>query len=99
MIGALQWMVTIGRFDILTSVMTMSGFRVAPRKGHLEGLKRIYGYLSKVRHAAIRIRTEEPHYSDLPEIEHDWSRSVYGEVNEVVPTDAPEPLGNHVTTT
>jgi hypothetical protein len=25
MIGALQWMVTIGHFDILTAVMTMSG--------------------------------------------------------------------------
>jgi hypothetical protein len=36
MIGALQWMVTTGRFHILTSVMIMSGFRNAPRKGHLE---------------------------------------------------------------
>ena len=48
MIGALQWMVMIGRFDIITAVMTMSGFRVAPRKGHLERLQRIYGYLSKM---------------------------------------------------
>jgi hypothetical protein len=30
MIGALQWMVTIGRLDITTAVMTMSGFRAAP---------------------------------------------------------------------
>jgi hypothetical protein len=60
-------------------------------KGLLERLK-IYGYLLKMRHAAIRIYTEEPDYSDLPEIEHDWSRLVYGEVNEVVPTDASEPL-------
>jgi hypothetical protein len=30
MIGALQWMVTIGRFDIITAVMTMSSFRAAP---------------------------------------------------------------------
>ena len=36
MIGALQWMVTIGRFDIITAAMTMSGFRAAPRKGHLD---------------------------------------------------------------
>jgi hypothetical protein len=36
MIGSLQWIVTIGRFDIHTAVMTMSGFRVAPRVGHLE---------------------------------------------------------------
>jgi hypothetical protein len=34
MIGALQLMVTIGRLDITTAVMTMSGFRVAPRAGH-----------------------------------------------------------------
>jgi hypothetical protein len=64
MIGALQWVVSIGRFDVITAVMTMSGFRVAPRKGHLDRLKRIYGYLSKMRHASIRIRTEEPDYSD-----------------------------------
>jgi Reverse transcriptase (RNA-dependent DNA polymerase) len=34
MIGALQWIVTIRRFDINTAVMTMSGFRIAPRVGH-----------------------------------------------------------------
>ena len=99
MIGALQWMVTIGRFDIITPVMTMSGFRVAPRKGHLDRLKRIYGYLSKMRHAGIPIRTDEPDYSDLPDLEHDWSRSVYGEISEILPHNAPEPLGNYVTLT
>jgi hypothetical protein len=99
MIGALQWMVTIGRLDITTAVMTMSGFRVAPRIGHLERLKRIYGYLSKMRHSAIRVRTEEPDYSDLPDMEHDWARSVYGEISELVPQDAPEPLGKPVTLT
>jgi hypothetical protein len=31
MIGALQWSVNIGRFDVNTAVMTLSGFQVAPR--------------------------------------------------------------------
>ena len=31
LIGALQWVVTIGRFDVTTAVMTLSGFRAAPR--------------------------------------------------------------------
>ena len=97
LIGALQWVVTIGRFDVITAVMTLSGFRVAPRKGHLERIKRIYGYLSKMRHATIRVRTEEPDYSDLPDPAYDWSKSVYGEIKEMLPTDAPEPLGNYVT--
>jgi hypothetical protein len=35
MIGCLQWAVSLGRFDIQTAVMTMSRFRVAPRKNTL----------------------------------------------------------------
>jgi hypothetical protein len=99
MIGALQWMVTIGRFDILTAVMYMSSFRAAPRVGQLERLKRSYGFLSKMRHAVLRIHTEYPDYLDLPDLEHNWSQSVYGEITEVIPQDAPETLGKDVTTT
>jgi uncharacterized protein YciI len=46
LIGSLQWLITLGRFDIATAVMSMSRFRVAPREGHLDRLKRIYGYIS-----------------------------------------------------
>ena len=35
LIGSLQWNITIGSFDIQTSVMTLSSFRAAPRRGHL----------------------------------------------------------------
>jgi hypothetical protein len=54
----MEGIVTIGRFDINTAVMTMSGFRIAPRVGHLNRLNRIYGYLLKMKHASIRVRTE-----------------------------------------
>ena len=74
-------------------------FSYCPQKGHLERLRRIYGYLSKMRFAAIRLRTEEPDYSDIPEHEYDWSNSVYGSLGEITPTDAPEPLGKFVTLT
>jgi hypothetical protein len=42
MIGSLQWIVTIGRFDIHTVVMTMSGFCINPEIGHLERLRHIW---------------------------------------------------------
>jgi hypothetical protein len=90
MIGALQWMATIRQLDITTAVMTMSGFRVATCTVHLERAKQLYGYLSKMRHLAIYVHTNEPDYSDLPEMEHDWSQSVYGEISELIPQ---EPLG------
>ena len=99
LIGTLQWCISLGRFDIATAVMTLSSFRVAPRVGHLDRLKRICGYLCKFRHACIRIRTEEPDYSDLPKKEYDWARSVYGSVRERVPRDRPTPKGKYVTTT
>jgi hypothetical protein len=99
LIGALQWVITIGRFDVQTAVMTLSGFRVAPRRGHLERAKRVYGYLAKMRHAAIRVRTDEPDYSDIPDFEYDWSQTIYGNLEEEVPQDAPEPHGRFVTLT
>ena len=46
--------------------MSMSSFRVAPRIGHLERVRRIYGYTAKMKHATIRVRTEEPDFSALP---------------------------------
>ena len=36
MVGQLQWLITLGRFDIQTQVITMSRFRPQPRQGHLE---------------------------------------------------------------
>ena len=76
MIGQLQWAVTLGKCDILAHVMFMSRFRLAPKIEHLERLKRLYGYLSKTKHFAIRYRAKEPNYSHLPVQEHDWSGTV-----------------------
>ena len=39
LVGAMQWAVSLARIDITTAVMTMSGFRVAPRRGHLEKMQ------------------------------------------------------------
>ena len=55
LIGTMQWAVSIGRLDITTAVMSMSSFRAAPRKGHLDRIRRIYGYLAKFESAALRI--------------------------------------------
>ena len=99
LIGAVQWAISIGRFDIGAQVMTMSSFRASPRQGHLERAKRMVGYLSKFRLAELRVLTDEPDFSDVEVAEYDWSKSICGDVKEVIPTDAPEPLGKPVTTT
>ena len=44
MIG--QWAITLGRYNILSQVMSMSRLRLAPKVGHLERMKRFYGYVA-----------------------------------------------------
>jgi hypothetical protein len=96
LIGQLQWLVTLGRFDIFSAVNSVSRFRLAPRKGHLERLKRMYGYIKSTKQGAIRIRVDQPDYDRYPDMEFDWTESIYKDAKEEIPVDAPEPLGNEV---
>jgi hypothetical protein len=73
--------------------MTLASFRSNPRQGHLDRAKRIYGYLYKMHHGAIRIRTDEPDYSDLPDKVYDWENSIYADAEELLPHDCPPALG------
>ena len=99
LIGALQWVIQIGRWDVSTAVMTLSRFRVAPRQGHLDRVCRIHGYLSKYKHGVIRIRTAEPDYSDIPPKVYDWAYTCYRGAKEEIPQDAPPARGKPVVTT
>jgi hypothetical protein len=96
LIGSLQWAISLGCFDIATAVMSLLSFRAIPCQGHLERAKRICSYLYQMRHDIIRFRTHEPDYSDLPDVEHKWDASVYGNVEEELPYKAPPPLGKQV---
>ena len=99
LIGILQWLITLGRWDIQTAVMTLSSFRAKPRHGHLNRAKRVCAYIKRFRHYVLRFRTEEPDLSDLDgSSQSNWSKDVYEEFQEEIPEDAPEPLGNRVTT-
>ena len=74
----------------------MSRFRAAPRQGHMDRVRRIIGYLSKMRHAIIRIRTTEPDYSSLPEKVFDWDYTCYHGSKEEIPLDIPKGRGKRV---
>ena len=99
LIGQLQWLISLGRFDIAVHVMSLSRFRAQPRKGHLDRAKRIVGYLLFLPDGAIRFRIGEPDFSSLKDQEYDWTRTVYSGACEQIPHDIPEPLGKHVQTT
>ena len=99
MVGQLQWLITLGRFDIHVLVASMSRFKAALRQGHTDRLKRIYSYAIRTKDYGIRFRTDQPDYSFLSEKDFDWTYSVYGNVQEILPDDMPEPLGKAVINT
>ena len=76
MIGALQWAVSLGRIDTITSVMTMSRFRIAPQRGHLKRVQRIYQYLRNYKNTSIKFNTEMPDYSWFAVEQPDWGMSI-----------------------
>ena len=97
LIGALQWCITLGRFDISNAVMTMSRFRSQPKQGHLERVQRICGYLRKHPEGAIRFRTGRPRNEECFKVKkYDWEQSVYGNTKEETDPHAPEPKGRPV---
>jgi hypothetical protein len=95
LIGDLQWAITLGRFDIQCAVMTMGRFRAAPRKGHLNCLRCIIGFLCCYPDATIRFRTGIPNHEaqgDVPQ--HNWMYLVYGKLtDEDSLTDTPPACG------
>ena len=99
LIGQLQWLISLGHFDIAVHVMSLSRFRAQPRMGHLDRAKRIVGYLLFLPDGAIRFRIGEPDFSSLKDQEYDWTRTVYSGACEQIPHDIPKPLGKHVQTT
>jgi hypothetical protein len=95
--GVLHWIVELGRVDIITEVSLLASAMAMPREGHLEAVFHVFAYL-KNKHNARQVF--DPTY---PEIdynnfkEHDW-KTVYGDVQEPIPLNAPSPRGKEVDT-
>ena len=102
LIGALQWTISLCRFDVANAVMTLSRYRAAPRVGHLLRAKRIVAYLKNLPHGAIRFRTgipdHESMYGEHPE-KYDWMYFVYGAPQEDDDEFFPKPKGKAVRST
>ena len=97
LVGLMQWAVSLGRFNIMTAVMTMSNFRECLRVGHLNRLHCMVSFLYQFRGAKLRYRTEKPDFPttlDIPPL--NWKYTPYGNPSEQLPLDAPKPLGESV---
>ena len=96
MVGSLNWIITIGRFDIQFAVTTLARYSQAPRQGHLKALIRVFGYLKKFRKGKLLIDPTLPDHLDYPFDDLSTWRDLYPEAEEEIPYDCPKPKGTPV---
>ena len=95
LIGSANWMITLGRFDIAYAISSLSRFSMAPRKGHLEALYRVFGYLKKFPSGKVIIDPHPMTFTDLKFEEYDWTQ-FYPDAAEEIPPNMPKPKGKPV---
>ena len=91
-VSVLQWIVQLGRFDIITEVSTLASHMALPREGHLEAMYHVFAYVKNKHNARSVFDPTYPEINTESFITHDW-KNFYGNVKEELPHDAPPPRG------
>jgi hypothetical protein len=102
LIGVLRWIVELGRIDINFEVSVLSHYLCNPRVGHLQQALHIFKYLDIHKENFISfdptpLIIEEPvNRLESPEERAIQMKEFYPDAEELVPPNAPEPLGREI---
>jgi hypothetical protein len=94
-IGILCWCVELGRIDIITEVSMLSTYLCLPREGHLEAVFHVCAYLGLHHNARVLFYPTYPAVDMCTFIKTDC-KSMYGDVKEMITSDAPVSRGKEV---
>ena len=97
LISILRWAVELGRVDILLETSLMSTHLALPRRGYLEQLHHIFGYLKMNPKHKLFFDRQHPNIDERALKEHDWYE-FYHDAKERLPSDSPKPRGYMVST-
>jgi hypothetical protein len=92
LIGVLRWAVEIGRLDILLEVALLSSHLALPRRGHLEQVYHIFGYLKQGPRRRIYLDPDYPNISEERFQDYDW-KDFYRYADDPEPPNMPPPRG------
>jgi hypothetical protein len=83
------------RIDIITEVSILATYLFLPREGHLEAVFHVFAYLVLHQNSRVVFDTTYPSVDMGTFIKTDW-KSMYGDVKEMIPSDAPVSRGKEV---
>jgi hypothetical protein len=103
LIGMLNWVVGIGRFDIAHATTSLARFNSCPREGHLKLALRVFSYLKRRKNRRIVMDSREPIVTGADFAEgHAMAeklREDYPEATEEIDASLPAPLVDELATT
>jgi hypothetical protein len=97
-LGVLCWACKLGWIDIQVAVSMLSRYLANPRKGHLQQVFHIFGYLKKHERSTMVFDDSEPSFDQSRFGKCDWGK-FYPDVEDPLPPNMPEPRGKAVSTT
>ena len=93
MVASLNWVITLGRFDIQYAVSTMARYNSAPRSGHLKALIRVFEYLKKFDKGRLLIDPTLTEHEKYPYDDLNTWQDLYPHAVDEIPPDTPTPKG------
>ena len=95
LIGSMNWVVILGRFDVCFTTQNFARYSAVPREEQMNALERVFGYLKAYAKFSIIYDARMPDVSAYYISKYDWFRS-YPDAKEELPPDMPAPRGNPV---
>ena len=95
MVGCLNWVVTLGRFDMHYVASTMARYSMCQRVRHMKAMYRIFGYLKFYAKTSVKFDPKLPDFTEQKCVEYDWEQ-FYPNAEEELPPGMLEPKGKPV---
>lgn len=94
-IGALNWIITLGRFDVAYATSALARFGTNPRVGHLLAARRILGYLRQFPQGRIIVDPRPFNFEHMHSkvMEFETWKEYYPDAKEDIPEDIPKAIG------
>jgi hypothetical protein len=72
-IGSLNWLITLGRFDIHYATNALSRFSMTPREGHMKAIQKILSYIKTFPKGRILFDTSYLALMGSENVDKDWT--------------------------
>jgi len=96
LVGSLNWVVTLGRIDVMFAAVTMARDNQSPREGHMKVMFRIFGYLKNHAKASLKMNFSYPEERVEGIEKANWKHLYPAGAHEKLPHNPPEPKGKPI---